>query len=139
MTEHFVVDNSVVMSWCFKDETNKYADAILHKLSEARAVVPSIWPLEVVNVLLVAERRKRLSEADSTRFITLLTQLPIIVEQERPENMMKELLTFARANNLSSYDASYLDLAMKRGYPIATSDNKLIQAARKIDVQILSG
>jgi predicted nucleic acid-binding protein len=68
----------------------------------------------------------------------LLTQLPIIVEQERPENMMKELLTFARANNLSSYDASYLDLAMKRGYPIATSDNKLIQAARRIDVQILS-
>jgi predicted nucleic acid-binding protein len=138
MTEHFVIDNSVVMSWCFKDETNKYADAILHKLSEARAVVPSIWPLEVVNVLLVAERRKHLSEADSTRFITLLTQLPIIVEQERPENMMKELLTFARANNLSSYDASYLDLAMKRGYPIATSDNKLIQAARRIDVQILS-
>jgi predicted nucleic acid-binding protein len=138
MTEHFVIDNSVVMSWCFKDETNKYADAILHKLCEARAVVPSIWPLEVVNVLLVAERRKRLSEADSTRFITLLTQLPIIVEQERPENMMKELLTFARANNLSSYDASYLDLAMKRGYPIATSDNKLIQAARRIDVQILS-
>ena len=138
MTEHFVVDNSVVMSWCFKDETNKYADAILHKLCEARAVVPSIWPLEVVNVLLVAERRKRLSEADSTRFITLLTQLPIIVEQERPENMMKELLTFARANNLSSYDASYFDLAMKRGYPIATSDNKLIQAARRIDVQILS-
>ncbi len=138
MTEHFVVDNSVVMSWCFKDETNKYADAILHKLSEARAVVPSIWPLEVVNVLLVAERRKRLSEADSTRFITLLTQLPIIVEQERLENMMKELLTFARANNLSSYDASYLDLAMKRGYPIATSNNKLIQAARRIDVQILS-
>ena len=138
MTEHFVIDNSVVMSWCFKDETNKYADAILHKLCEARAVVPSIWPLEVVNVLLVAERRKRLSEADSTRFITLLTQLPIIVEQERPENMMKELLTFARANNLSSYDASYLDLAMKRGYPIATSDDKLIQAARRIDVQILS-
>lgn len=138
MTEHFVVDNSVVMSWCFKDETNKYADAILHKLSEARAVVPSIWPLEVVNVLLVAERRKRLSEANSTRFITLLTQLPIIVEQERPENMMKEFLTFARANNLSSYDASYLDLAMKSGYPIATSDNKLIQAARRIDVQILS-
>jgi predicted nucleic acid-binding protein len=68
----------------------------------------------------------------------LLTQLPIIVEHERPESMMKELLTFARANNLSSYDASYLDLAMKRGVPIATSDNKLIQAARRIEVQILS-
>jgi len=139
MTKHFVIDNSVVMSWCFKDETNKYADAILHRLSEATAFVPSIWPLEVVNVLLVAERKRRLSEADSTRFITLLTQLPIVVEVGHSERSMKELLIFARANKLSSYDASYLDLAMKSGYPIATLDIKLIQAARKIDVQIVPG
>ena len=139
MTKHFVIDNSVVMSWCFKDETSKYADAILHRLSEATAFVPSIWPLEVVNVLLVAERKRRLSVADSTRFITLLTQLPIVVEVGHPEKSMKELLIFARANKLSSYDASYLDLAMKSGYPIATLDTKLIQAARKIDVQIAPG
>jgi len=139
MTKHFVIDNSVVMSWCFKDETSKYADAILHRLSEATAFVPSIWPLEVVNVLLVAERKRRLSEADSTRFITLLTQLPIVVEVGHPERSMKALLIFARANKLSSYDASYLDLAMKSGYPIATLDTKLIQAARKIDVQIVPG
>ena len=139
MTKHFVIDNSVVMSWCFKDETNKYADAILHRLSEATAFVPSIWPLEVVNVLLVAERKRRLSEADSTRFITLLTQLPIVVEVGHSERSMKELLIFARANKLSSYDASYLDLAMKSGYPIATLGIKLIQAARKIDVQIVPG
>ena len=139
MTKHFVIDNSVVMSWCFKDETNKYADAILHRLSEATVFVPSIWPLEVVNVLLVAERKRRLSEADSTRFITLLTQLPIVVEVGHSERSMKELLIFARANKLSSYDASYLDLAMKSGYPIATLDIKLIQAARKIDVQIVPG
>ena len=139
MTKHFVIDNSVVMSWCFKDETNKYADTILNRLSEATAFVPSIWPLEVVNVLLVAERKKRLSEADSARFITLLTQLPIVVEVDHPEKSMKELLSFARANSLSSYDASYLDLAMKSGYPIATSDKKLILAARKIDVPILFG
>ena len=60
MTEQFVVDNSVVMSWCFKDETNNYADTVLDRLTEEAAVVPSIWPLEVVNVLLVAERQKRL-------------------------------------------------------------------------------
>jgi len=65
MVEHFVVDNSVVMSWCFKDETNNYADIVLNRLTEAAAVVPSIWPLEVVNVFLVAERQKRLSESDS--------------------------------------------------------------------------
>jgi predicted nucleic acid-binding protein len=138
MAEDFVVDNSVVMSWCFKDETNNYADVVLNRLTEAVAVVPSIWPLEVVNVLLVAERKKRLSESDSIRFITLLSQLPIIVEYERPYMMMKELLALARANNLSSYDASYLDLAMSKGLPIATLDNKLIEAARRIDVPILA-
>lgn len=138
MVEHFVVDNSVVMSWCFKDETNNYADTVLDKLTEATAIVPSIWPLEVVNVLLVAERQKRLSESDSVRFITLLSQLPIVVEYDRPEMMIKELLALARANNLSSYDASYLDLAMRKGFPIATIDNKLIEAARRVDVPILA-
>jgi predicted nucleic acid-binding protein len=137
MIEQFVVDNSVVMSWCFKDETNNYADTILDKFTESAAVVPSIWPLEVVNVLLVAERQKRLSESDSIRFLTLLSQLPIIVEYERPE-MMKELLALARSNNLSSYDASYLDLAMRKGFPIATLDNRLIVAARRINVPVLS-
>jgi len=138
MVEQFVVDNSVVMSWCFKDETNNYADTVLDRLTEAAAVVPSIWPLEVVNVLLVAERQKRLSESDSIRFITLLSQLPIVVEHERSEMMMKELLALARANNLSSYDASYLALAMRKGFPIATLYNKLIEAAGRIDVPILT-
>ena len=137
MVEQFVVDNSVVMSWCFKDETNNYADSVLDRLTELVAVVPSIWPLEVVNVLLVAERQKRLSESDSIRFLTLLSQLPIFVEYERPE-MMKELLALARSNNLSSYDASYLDLAMRKGIPMATLDNKLIEAAKRIDVPILT-
>jgi predicted nucleic acid-binding protein len=137
MTEQFVVDNSVVMSWCFKDETNNYADTVLDRLTELVAVVPSIWPLEVVNVLLVAERQKRLSESDSIRFLTLLSQLPIFVEYDRPE-MMKELLALARSNNLSSYDASYLNLAMRKGIPMATLDNKLIDAAKRIDVPILT-
>ncbi len=136
MIEHFVVDNSVVMSWYFKDDTNKYADAVLDKLTGATAVVPSIWPLEVVNVLIVAERQRRFSESDSIRFLTLLSQLPIVVEYEPPE-MMKELLALARAYNLSSYDASYLHLAMREGLPIATLDNKLIEAARRIEVPIL--
>jgi predicted nucleic acid-binding protein len=137
MIEKFVVDNSVVMSWCFKDETNNYADTVLDMLIESAAVVPSIWPLEVVNVLILAKRKKRLSESDSIRFLTLLSQLPIVVEYERPD-MMKELLALARSNNLSSYDASYLDLAMRKGFPIATLDNKLIEAARRIDVPILT-
>ena len=137
MINAFVVDNSVVMSWCFKDETNLYADAVLDILSEATAIVPSIWPLEVVNVLLAAERRKRLKQADSVRFITLLSQLPIVVEHEWPEKTMKDLLALGRANRLTSYDASYLDLAMRKDCPIATLDKKLMQAAVEIDVTIL--
>ena len=134
----FVVDNSIVMSWCFQDEANQYADAVLDSLSEATALVPSIWPLEVINVLLVAERRMRISEADSVRFMTLLSQLPIVVEYERLEQIMKDILALARVKKLSSYDASYLDLAMRKGLPLATLDERLKQAAIAVDVKILS-
>ena len=136
MTESFVIDNSVVMSWCFNDETNEYADAVLDCLSRGTAIVPSIWPLEVVNVLLVAERKNRLNKADSIQFITLLSLLPIIVEHEQPKGMMKDLLALGRANNLSSYDASYLDLSMRKGIPIATLDARLLEAAKKTDIPI---
>ena len=138
MATQFVVDNSVVMSWCFKDETNSYADAVLDRLTKVSAIVPLIWPLEVVNVLLSAERQKRISKSTSMRFLTLLSQLPIFVEYERPDKMMKELLTLARTSNLSSYDASYLDLAMRKGVPIATLDKNLIEAASRVDVPILA-
>ena len=137
MSEDFVIDTSVVMSWCFKDETNRYADGILDLLEEGTALAPSIWPLEVGNVLLVAERRKRLSEADSMRFITLLSELPIIVEQEPPERMIHEILALAREHKLSSYDASYLDLAMRKGLSIATIDKNLVAAAKRIRVPIV--
>jgi len=139
MSEDFVIDNSVVMTWCFKDETSQYADAILDSLEIVTGFVPSIWPLEVGNVLLVAERNRRLSEADSTHFISLLTELPIIVKQEPPERMIKEIFALARKHRLSSYDASYLDLAMRKGLPIATLDNNLIAAAKRIKVPIVSG
>ena len=137
MSEDFVIDNSVVLIWCFKDETNQYADAILDSLEVSTAVVPSICPLELANALLVAERKKRLSKADSARFVTLLTELPIMIEQEPPERMLKDILTLAREYQISSYDASYLDLAMRKGLPIATLDNELIAAAKLIQVPIL--
>ncbi len=137
MSQDFVVDNSVVMAWCFQDETSPYADDILGLLEEATAFVPSIWPLEVGNVLLVAERNKRLNEMDSARLIALLSELPVIVEQETPERMIKEIFALARKHKLSSYDASYLDLAMRKGLPIATSDKNLIAAAKRSQVPIV--
>jgi predicted nucleic acid-binding protein len=136
LAEILVIDNSVVMSWCFKDESNKYADIVLNSLQKSNAVVPPVWPLEVVNVLLVAERMKRLSEADSMRFLTLLNQLPITVEEGQSEEMMLRTLSLAREYRLSSYDASYLDLAMRKGLPIATLDKGLRAAAQKTEVPI---
>ncbi len=137
MPDSFVVDNSVVMAWCFKDERSEYSEAVLDMLEKATAVVPSIWPLEVGNVLLAAERRKRLSRADSALFIALLSELPIIVEPESPERMIKEIFALAREFQLSSYDASYLDLAMRKDVPIASLDKNLLTAARQSQVSIL--
>ena len=139
MNKSFVVDNSVVMAWCFKDEINLYADSVLDSLEHFTAIVPSIWPLEVGNVLLVAERKNRLSAADSIRFIALLSQLPITVDQEPPERMIKEIFALARTHRLSTYDASYLDLAIKRGISIATLDDRLLYAAKQNNVSVMNG
>ena len=132
----FVIDNSIVMSWCFADEDNPYADQVLSSLEMHEACVPAIWPLEVGNVLLVAERRKRLSKADSVRFLELLHDLPITVIQEPPERMCREIVSLAREQKLSTYDASYLDLAMRKGLPVATLDRSLKQAASQCEVTL---
>lgn len=137
MSARFVVDNSVVMTWCFQDQVDPYAEAVLDSLTEAGAVVPAIWPSEVINVLLVAERNGRLHEADSVRFVSLLGQLPIMVDRSWPERLMKDLLAIGRTHNLSGYDTAYLELAMRQGLPIATIDQRLLEAARQIDLPIL--
>jgi predicted nucleic acid-binding protein len=139
MAECFVVDNSVVMAWCFEDESSNYADQVLERLALSQGFVPAIWPLEVRNMLLVAEKKNRIGEADSIRFIELLNQLPIIVEQESPERMTREIFALARTHNVSSYNASYLDLAMRKELPIATLDKNLSDAARRSNVPLLPG
>lgn len=133
----FVVDNSVVMAWCFEDEKNKYADRVLDRLLESEAIVPTIWPLEVVNVLLVAERRERLTPASSKYFLSILERLPIRIDLEDGLVRMAELLELGRTQELSSYDAAYLALAVNRGVPLATLDEKLKAAAENIGVLLL--
>lgn len=136
MSDQFVVDNSVVMAWCFEDEGNGYAGTVLESLRVMQAIVPAIWPLEVGNALLTAERKKRLSQADSVRFLTLLSALPIEVEQETPGRMLREILSLAREHGLSTYDSTYLDLAMRLALPLATQDASLIGAAKKCEVPV---
>lgn len=138
MSRDFVVDNSIVMAWCFEDETTQYTDTVLKMLIDHRALVPAIWPLEVANVLLVAERKKRISKADSGRFIALLSQLPIEVEPSEPDRVFQDTLFLARQHKLSSYDASYLALAIRMGIPIASLDKAMIRAAKNIKIRLLT-
>lgn len=137
MNELFVLDNSVVMSWCFEDEANDYADAVLEKLTTARAYVPAIWAFEVVNVLLVAERKNRIKQADSSRFVNLLLQLPIEIDPLIPGAVIPVMLSLGRNLSLSSYDLAYLNLAIQNGCPLATLDQKLIAAAEETGVPLL--
>jgi predicted nucleic acid-binding protein len=133
----FVLDNSIVMAWCFEDESSAMADAVLEQLQTKLAIVPAIWPLEVGNALLVAERRGRLSEADSAHFLTMLSALPIQSEIETRQRAMSDILFLAREHKLSSYDASYLDLAMREGVPLATLDKGLKRAANQCHVSLV--
>lgn len=132
----FVLDASVVMAWCFEDEANIYADAVLDRLRENRALVPSIWPLEVANVLVAAERRKRITKAEGVHFIELLRQLPIQVDLSSEQRIFDAVLNLACEHTLSTYDAAYLDLAMQTGHQLATLDSALRQAAARSGLTI---
>jgi predicted nucleic acid-binding protein len=124
------------MAWCFEDECDQYADAVLGALGKAEAIVPSIWPLEVANVLLVAERRKRLKKADTARFTELLNGLPIVVEWMSSDSVLTRVLANGREFGLSSYDAAYLELAMRQGLALASRDDALRAACKKGGVRL---
>ncbi len=136
-TEDFVLDNSIVMAWSFEDEVDKYADAVLERLADTRAVVPVLWPLEVANALLMGERRKRSTEAETIKWTGILASLPIAIDGETNSRAWSDTLSLARGHNLSAYDAAYLELAIRRGMPLATIDGKLRTAAEAAGVALL--
>jgi predicted nucleic acid-binding protein len=132
----FVLDNSVVMAWALGEES-PVADRVMDLLGEGEARVPGVWPLEFANALVAAERRKRLTEADTVRVREIVSALPIHVVPETPDRVLTAILGLARAQALSVYDASYLDLAMREGLPLATLDGRLWDAARRCSVGLL--
>ena len=134
----FVLDCSVAMAWFFEDQATPYTDGMLETLAADQALVPSIWPLEVANVLLSAERNGRMKQADSARFLALLQSLPIAIERDSPQHVWNEVIHLGREYNLSSYDASYLELAMRSGSALATLDRKLKKAAEKAGVELMA-
>jgi len=133
----FVLDTSVTMAWLFEDEATRNTEALLDRLKTEEAFVPKLWVYEVGNVLLMAERRKRITEAQGRRFTQLLESLPISISDSHLVSLWSSAVVVARAHGLSVYDGTYLDLAMREGMPLATRDRALRRAARKLGVAIL--
>ena len=133
----FVVDASVALAWCFEDEATPYTESALDRLQQTEAVVPAIWPLEVANVLLTAERRQRLTEAQTARLAQLLRGLPITIDTEGLTQALGSTLSLGREYGLSAYDTSYLELAMRQGLALATQDAALREAAARAGVPLV--
>jgi predicted nucleic acid-binding protein len=133
-TDVFVLDGSVTMVWGFEDEADDYAAAILDRMPDLQAFAPTVWPLEVANALLVGERRRRTTPADAARFLAILAPFPITVDDETATHAWHETTHLARAHGLSAYDAAYLELAIRRGLPLATLDDRLKAAAVAVGV-----
>jgi predicted nucleic acid-binding protein len=132
----FVLDCSVTMAWCFEGESDAYARAVLAAIPRGPAVVPPLWLLEVANVLVVAERRRRITRADASRFLELLGELPLVVAEPEGLSGMAGILGLARELALSAYDAAYLHLARRERMPLASRDRALRAAAGSAGVAL---
>jgi predicted nucleic acid-binding protein len=123
----FVLDSSVTLSWFMPDEIANLE--LLDKTVKEGAIVPSIWVLEIGNVLLCAERAKRLTTNQRHQAIYTLKDIQIKIDQITLKHAWLETMDLAAEYGLTIYDASYLELALRHGLPIATLDKSLKQAS----------
>jgi predicted nucleic acid-binding protein len=133
----FVLDASITLAWCFGDQTTPISEAALDRLEHEEARVPGLWSLEIANGLVAAERRGRLRPAQTTRFLELLGQLPITVDEIERDAALTTVLALARSTGLTAYDAAYLALAEASGVPLATADRRLQLAALGVGVDLV--
>jgi predicted nucleic acid-binding protein len=119
-----------------KQSDQHYAEKVLLSFRSSEAHVPDLWHLEAVNVLLGAEKRGEIIAAELEGFISQLESLPIIVDTSTSNQAFSRTLALAKAYKLSSYDAAYLELAIRKGLPLATLDKDLIKAAKNAEVKI---
>ena len=131
-----VIDASVALAWCFPDEASDYADDVLVALEGHSILVPTLWPIEITNALLVAERRKRIKQSAIRQFVELLDGLTVVMNSQSVTESVSNVLPLAREHGLSAYDAAYLDVALRHGSPLATLDINLQKAGREAGVEI---
>ncbi len=135
---NFVLDNSVTMRWFFGDGKPPelaYAGKVLDAMKVATAIVPTTWGLEVANIIARAEAKALVTEARSGAFLEMLDGVSIEVDAATFAHALESTLQLARRYKLSAYDASYLELALRRGISLATLDEDLQKAAKKAGVK----
>lgn len=137
MRAAIVVDASIAMSWCFLDEATPATRQLFDDMGSTSAVVPAWWYIELANVLYLAEKNRRISADRVAEFTATIDDLRVEIDSEAPLRAFDHLLPLCRAHGLTSYDAIYLDLAVRRKLPLATLDGPLRKAARKLGVKLL--
>lgn len=135
MISGLVLDASIALAWCFPDEGTAQADETYRLVQVEGACAPAVWPLEVANALINAQRRGRITEAYATAIGADLASLPIAIEPVSTDDALGRVAALAAAHGLSTYDASYLDLAMRKGLPLASLDARLTKAAAAAGVR----
>ena len=134
MSAAFVVDCSIAMAWLFQDEARPKTAALLNRLTTETALVPSWWFIEITNVLAIAERKGRATPGQSDAFIADLGKLGIERDDEAADRAFTHILALCWTHRLTSYDAIYLDLAVRRRLPLATFDQDLRKTAKELGV-----
>jgi predicted nucleic acid-binding protein len=135
----FVLDASVAVAWCFPDESTPFSEGVLGLFTHgAQALAPCLWPLEVANALFAGERRKRISMAQTTVLLDRIAHLAITVEGSDPARSFGEILSIARQEHLTPYDAAYAELALRLALPLATLDDELRRAAQRVGIPLVS-
>ena len=128
----FVVDNSVTIAWSVSSQADRYSRLLLERARREDIYAPNVWPLEFLNTLRMLERRARLLAHQVDGIVARISKMRIRVETVLADN--RTLIEISRRHDLSIYDASYLELAQRRGLPLATRDTPLQRAARAAGV-----
>lgn len=131
----WVLDSSFALAWGLPDETSLQAQQFLEHLSEGDALwVPALWWYEISNALVVAQRRRRLSESDRFNLLDLYGELPLHTDTHLTSEIAGRLQGLAHEHELSAYDAAYLELAIRKSASLATLDRKLAAVARQVGI-----
>ncbi|HUB96041.1 MAG TPA: type II toxin-antitoxin system VapC family toxin [Stellaceae bacterium] len=132
-----VLDCSVALAWYIDDQSTPTVDQVAERVADEGAIVPSLWRLEVANGLQTAMRQRRITTARRHAILTNLSALPISIDPETDDHAWAGTVKLADRFRLTTYDAAYLELAERRGLPLASLDRALRAAARTLGLAVL--